>query len=317
MTRPVLVSGAGGCIGAWTLHLLHKAGENIVAFDLSDDRRRLDLLYDNPADAPDIPWETGDIADSARVAAIFARYRPRAIIHLAALQVPYCAADPAAGARANVGGTVNIFQSAKECDAAVVYASSVAATAMETPSAGWKQTLYGAYKICNEQTARVYWEDARVPSIGIRPAVVYGPGRDRGMSAAPTLAMLAAALGRKYVAPFTGAAGFVYAAEAASAFINAANAAAEGAKVFALNGKTKNVEDICEMIREKIPGAAVSCEGAPLPFPSGGGDEDAPLRDCIGEYRRPVFAEGFAETMDFFARRIKQNRIGLSDLEVK
>lgn len=315
MTRPVLITGAGGCIGAWVLYLLHQQGDSAVAFDLSEDRRRLDLLYDEPADAPDIQWETGDIADSERVAEVFARHNPRAVIHLAALQVPYCVATPALGASVNVIGCVNVLESAKTCGATVAYASSVAATAMESYSDGWKQTLYGAYKVCNEQTARVYWEDAGVPSIGIRPAVVYGAGRDRGMSAAPTFAMLAAALGRKYVAPFRGAVGFVHSGEAAAAFIRAANAATEKARVFTLDGQTKTVEEVCEMIRAKVPGADVDCSGDALPFPSGAGDDDAPLRECIGEYRRPSFSEGLSETIDFFMRRIQQNRIGGADLE--
>lgn len=315
MTRPVLITGAGGCIGAWVLYLLHQQGDSAVAFDLSEDRRRLDLLYDEPADAPDIQWETGDIADSERVAEVFARHNPRAVIHLAALQVPYCVATPALGASVNVIGCVNVLESAKTCGATVAYASSVAATAMESYSDGWKQTLYGAYKVCNEQTARVYWEDAGVPSIGIRPAVVYGAGRDRGMSAAPTFAMLAAALGRKYVTPFRGAVGFVHSGEAAAAFIRAANAATEKARVFTLDGQTQTVEEVCEMIRAKVPGADVDCSGDALPFPSGAGDDDAPLRECIGEYRRPSFSEGLSETIDFFMRRIQQNRIGGADLE--
>lgn len=308
----ILITGAGGCIGAQTLY--HLREESAAAFDLSGDRRRLDLLYDNAEDAPDIPWETGDIADAERVAEVVARHKPRVIIHLAALQVPYCIADPAGGARANVGGCVNVFEAAKKSGAAVVYASSVAATAMESPGK-WKQTLYGAYKVCDEQIARVYWHDAGVPSIGIRPAVVYGAGRDRGMSASPTFAMLAAVLRRAYTIPFTGAAGFVHSAEAAEVFVRAAQAATEGAKVFALNGKTETVENVCEMIRKREPDANISCEGAPLPFPSGDGDDDSPLRECIGEYPRPTLADGVEETMDFFARRVREKRIGLSDLE--
>ena len=38
------------------------------------------------------------------------------IIHLAALQLPFCKADPVAGARVNVVGTVNIFEAAKRRD---------------------------------------------------------------------------------------------------------------------------------------------------------------------------------------------------------
>jgi len=41
---PVLVTGAGGCIGSWAVALLVKAGVPAVAFDLSDERRRPGLL---------------------------------------------------------------------------------------------------------------------------------------------------------------------------------------------------------------------------------------------------------------------------------
>ena len=41
-------------------------------------------------------------------------------------------------------------------------------------------TLYGVYQLANEGSPRIFWADDRVPSIGIRPYVVYGPGRDRG-----------------------------------------------------------------------------------------------------------------------------------------
>ena len=41
---PVLITGAGGCIGSWALALLLRAGVPVVAYDLSDDRRRPRLL---------------------------------------------------------------------------------------------------------------------------------------------------------------------------------------------------------------------------------------------------------------------------------
>ena len=109
---PVLVTGAGGCIGSWALALLTNAGVPAVAFDLSDDRRRPRLLMTEEQLAG-IPWVTGDIADTEAVADAVARHHIRAIIHLAALQVPFCKADPVAGAKANVVGTVNVFEAAR------------------------------------------------------------------------------------------------------------------------------------------------------------------------------------------------------------
>jgi cyclophilin family peptidyl-prolyl cis-trans isomerase len=37
--------------------------------------------------------------------------------------------------------------------------------------------------------ARIFWAEEQVPTIGIRPWIVYGPGRDHGLTASPTLAM--------------------------------------------------------------------------------------------------------------------------------
>ena len=52
--------------------------------------------------------------------------------------------------------------------------------------------------------ARIYATDDRLPSIGLRPYVVYGPGRDQGLTAGPTEAMRAAARGEPYDIGFTG-----------------------------------------------------------------------------------------------------------------
>ena len=55
---------------------------------------------------------------------IILSYQPSAIIHLAGLQVPFCAANPALGARVNVEGTINILEIAKEVNIKrTVYAS--------------------------------------------------------------------------------------------------------------------------------------------------------------------------------------------------
>ena len=314
MPAPVLVTGAGGCIGAWTVARLCESGAEVVAFDLSAERRRLALLNDDPAQADAVCWETGDVSDFERVREVFTRHRPRAVIHLAALQVPFCKADPVLGTRVNALGGVNIFEAARQCGAGqtppIAYASSVAATAMgDNP---WLETLYGASKIHNEQTARVYWQDWQVPSIGIRPSVVYGPARDRGMSAAPTVAMLAGVLRQPFVIPFTGAVGFVYAAEAAAAFIQAVSTEQRGAHVFNLNGVMKTVEEVVEMIRARHPQAALRCEGAPLPFPADMSDD--PLRAHIGDYARFSFEDGLGETLALFARRVDEGRMGLADI---
>ena len=60
---PVLVTGAGGCIGSWALALLTRAGIPAVAFDLTEDKRRPRLLMSEDELAK-VRWLTGDISDS-------------------------------------------------------------------------------------------------------------------------------------------------------------------------------------------------------------------------------------------------------------
>ena len=90
--RPVLVTGSGGCIGSWALAILVRAGVPAVAFDLDASRRRPGLLS-SEEDLDRLVWEQGDIADPDTVDRVVSSHGVGAIIHLAGLQVPFCAAD--------------------------------------------------------------------------------------------------------------------------------------------------------------------------------------------------------------------------------
>src|SRR6266446_5618516 len=172
---PVVVTGAGGCIGSWVLALLVRAGVPACALDLSEDKRRPRLLIAE-SDLEKIAWRTGDISESKTVVQVFEAVCPCAVIHLAALQVPFCKADPVAGAKVNVVGTVNVFEAARRLGIGrIAYASSIAAYGAMDEGHGAMHTLYGAYKYCDEQIAKVYSEDWNVASVGIRPGGVYAP----------------------------------------------------------------------------------------------------------------------------------------------
>ena len=41
---PVLVTGAGGCIGAWVVAILARSGVNVIASDLSSNKSRAALI---------------------------------------------------------------------------------------------------------------------------------------------------------------------------------------------------------------------------------------------------------------------------------
>ena len=306
-----MVTGAGGCIGSWVLALLARAGVPACAVDLSEDKRR-PLLLMSEEELKKVQWRTGDISDTAAVLQILEAVRPSAIIHLAALQVPFCKADPIAGAKVNVVGTVNIFEAARRLGIKrLAYASSIAAYGAMDEGHGAMHTLYGAYKYCDEQIAKVYSEDWGIHSVGIRPGVFYGVGRDQGLTSKTTFAILAAAAGKPYEVPFSGGVSWLYAGEVASAFVHAVSRERAGAPVFDMNGVYAPVEEGLRILKQLAPSAAVTSSGQPLAFPMHLPDE--PLRSYLGDYGRIPLAEGIRETYEAFRSLIGRGMLSMPE----
>ncbi len=279
-TGPVLITGAGGCIGAWTIAMLLKNNIDVIACDLTNNKKRPELLIDSQ-DLSKVPWIEGDISDTESVLNTIEKYKPESIIHLAALQVPFCAADPTAGAKVNVVGTVNVMEAAKQNSIRrIAHASSMAAHSF-LPGSDSLKTLYGAYKMCDEQISEVYWQDHKVPSVCLRPAIVNGVGRDQGMTSKQTVAMLAAALGQPYDIPYKGNVSHLSAAEVASAFIHSVSYDGDGAFVFDIFGESVNINETIKMIKEIKPNAKITSSGSEMPFPSK--LSDIPLREHLKE----------------------------------
>ena len=68
---------------------------------------------------------------------------------------------------------------------------------------GTLASRYGAYKDYNGETRRCTagWG---LHSVGLRPGVVYGVGRDQGLTSKTTVAIVAAASGKPYSFPRAG-----------------------------------------------------------------------------------------------------------------
>ncbi len=303
---PVLVTGAGGCIGSWVCAILARSGVSVIATDLQPDPTRAGLIM-GEQEAQALNTISLDVTDSAAVQTLVARHEVQAIIHLAGLQVPFCAANPSLGARVNVEGTINILQAAREANIKrTVFASSVAALAF--PAGGpYKETLYGAYKVANEQTAFVYWQDWQVPSVCLRPNVVYGVARDQGMSSKNTIGIQAAALKQPYDISFVGPYSWLYAGEAAAAFIACVSQNGTGAKVFDLNGRCETIEHGLDVLKQLEADAQITCSGDPWPFPPD--LDDTPLRAFVPEYPDITVEQGIESTYRAFKELQSQGRL--------
>jgi nucleoside-diphosphate-sugar epimerase len=259
----VLLTGGGGFLGAAIISRFLDDGVEVRAIGRTDKTNDLIASIGNKARL--IEWRLGDVAATEDMAS--AALGCDTIVHLAGVLTPFCKNDPIAGAMTNVIGTLNVFEAAKQNGIGkVIYCSSGGVFGTDDENYPFPLTHYGAFKLANEGSARAYWLDNRIASIGFRPFVVYGPGRERGLSAGPTLACKAAALGETYTIPITGKVGLVYIDDIAAAFTTAALTAFQGAHVFNLPGTPASILDVIEKIGCIVPGARISCTGEPLPM---------------------------------------------------
>lgn len=154
-----------------------------------------------------------------------------------------------------------------------------------------------------------------IPSMGFRPLTVYGPGRDFGLTADPTLAMKSAVLGRPFQIPWGGATDLIYADDVARACIVASTATLEGARVYNLHGESAKVVDIARLIEEAWPAAkgTITHVEQPIPFPSELADPGY-QRD-LGPAPRTRLKEGIRKTLDEFAALKKAECLDARELE--
>lgn len=326
MTRRFLVTGAKGFIGSWVVKELIDRGESPLIFDIDREAARLAALL-SPEQMASVEFVQGDITQGKDVEAAIGGHGITHVIHLAGIQVPFCAADPVRGALINVVGTLNVFEAAKrhpDLVQRIVYASSAAVFGPEEAYGGMTVpegapllpgTHYGVFKQCNEGNARVYYLDNGIPSVGIRPGTVYGVGRDRGMTSGPTKAIKASIVGHPYTIRFTGGMDMQYVRDTARIFIACAEAGLPGAKVYTLRGDVIQVDTFLSVLAEILPaaGTLIKAEGNILPVASD--FDDSALHGDLPGLKRTPLAEGIQETAALFERLKQAGTLDTQDLE--
>src|SRR5712692_2662450 len=321
-----LITGAKGFIGAWIVKNLIEHGQRPWIFDLDTESHRLRALL-SEAEMLRVGFIRGDVTRLDDVERAVAEHGITHVIHLAALQVPACAANPALGAQINVIGTLNVFEAARrrpDLVRRVVYASSGAVFGPEEFYGGstvqegaplCPGTHYGVFKQANEGNARVYFANHGISSVGLRPWAVYGVGRDQGVTSGPTKAIKACLVGRPYTIRFTGGLDLQYVDDTAKIFLRCVETDLQGARVYTLRGTVVRMEQFLATLERLLPGARelVRAEGPPLPI-AYDLDDSLLVRD-LGDVPRTVLDEGIQQTASIFRRLQKEGRLDTRDLE--
>jgi UDP-glucose 4-epimerase len=300
----ILLTGGAGFIGATIIERLLGRGDCVRGLDLASKNLLLDPTFQSDKR---LEWVIGSVADEETVGK--AAEGCDVIIHLAALLTPACAADPIRAAQVNVVGTLNMFEAARRHKLnGVLYMSSAAVYSPDGRDCPFPDTHYGAFKLATEGSARAYWTDHRISSVGLRPYIVYGMGREVGLTAGPALACRAAIEGRDYVIPFTGPADYVYVDDVASAFVQASAMIGNtltGASVFDIPGEAAPVDEIVAVIQRLIPAARLSAAGPLLPIQLPEKLND--IRNTVPNVSQTSLADGLKKTIGRY-RQIQSAR---------
>lgn len=310
MAEHFFITGADGCLGAWVVRTLLDEGARVTAFDIAEDDRRHRLVSEGKS----LGFERvlGDITDAGALRDAMAG--ADRVIHLAAMQVPLCQAAPSRGASVNVVGTVNVFESALEHRIEpVVYASSVAVFGApqdyeqpELPPDAQRmpRTLYGAFKVANEQTAAVYAADHDLSSVGLRPHTIYGPGRDQGLTSQPTVAIEHAVRATPYRVDYDAVLDFHYAPDVAAAFIAAARvdpARASDAPVLNIRGHVVSAAHFVERVKSVTGYHDITVGDQQLPLPHAASPRG--LTELLGPVPVTALDEAISRTAHLFSDR--------------
>ena len=315
----VLVTGAQGCIGAWVVKCLLDRGADVLIYDQEPNPARLALIT-SPRTAAQVAVETGRIEDTARVKSLVKDGGITHIVHLAAVLMPFCQAQPVMGAMINVIGTLNVFEAVRDAgrDVRIVYASS---SAVWGPGEAYEEkylaedqplkpaTHYGVFKQSNESNARVFHTTNGIHSIGLRPWTVYGVGRDGGLTADPTIALKAVALEKPFQIRLTGFMDFQYVEDVAETFVRCLLSGVDGAHVFNLAGDVARIEEFIELIDKLDPGAARWITAAGPQVPVAYRMDASQLHAHVNDIPKTSLADGITKTLALYRSLRAEGRL--------
>ncbi len=186
----VLITGGMGFVGIFLTRELLAAGHEAII---------LDMIPSFPKEAEDLAGKAkpimGNLLELPTLLEVLKKEKIDTLIHLAALRNNDSQANPYAAFRVNVEGTTNILEAGRLVGLRrVVYASSVAVNGSpefyeklgldirclneEAPTR--PTNVYGATKVFNEEMGRQYHARFGLDTIGVRLAIIYGPGKKAG-----------------------------------------------------------------------------------------------------------------------------------------
>lgn len=312
--KRILVTGSTGCIGSATVqYLLNQGVERVYGYNRTAPKMKFSDRFEHLS---------GDIKDINRIRDVLREIQPHIIIHLAALQTPDCQSSPFLGMDVNLVSTANLFKVVAEESKVIerfVFASSaavhgprschpeglVSSDALFSPP-----NLYGFWKLAGEGMAQAFHMETEIPTVSLRLGTTYGPGRDRGLTSAPTTAMKACVLGIDYEIPYRGREHYHFVEDVGAGFAESAISPFEGYGAFHLTGQTIMITEFCETIHNiamrigiENPGKPEVKTDAPL-MPFTFDLDHHPTLQSFPRMTLTPIKKGIQKTIEFFQEQV-------------
>ena len=291
----IIIFGGCGFLGSWIVRAFLKKGYSVSVFDLKIQKEL--LSYITGEDINKIKFIEGDITNYDHVQEVTNNMDH--VINLVGLMTPDCSSNPILGAKVNILGSINVFEALKKNNIKfLVYASSASVFGQKDNYYPFPETHYGAYKLAIEGIVRAYFNEAGISSVGIRPYVIYGLGREVGETTGVTLAYKAAKQGDSYTVNFSGKAGFVYVQDVVDLVEMLISQILSGALTFNINGITADVSDLINLIKKNIPLANIGIKGNTLSVVDEiRGNEPS---NIFKKFKYTSLEDGIKRTIDFY-----------------
>lgn len=311
-----LVTGGSGFIPSYVVKGLLAEGHKVVNMDLYPDRWvYMEVLTEE--ERKEVITAKGDITNFIFLLNLIKEHKIDKIIHLVACIWPTSQLDPTLATQVNCVGTNYVFEAARILGVKkVVWASSVGVfgAAEKYPSgyigddaAHHPNSVYGACKSFQEFMANHYFDNFGVDNIGLRFTIVYGYGRDRGMSSFATRMIERAALNQAYNVPYLASAviPWEYIDDTARAIIMASKVGKTKTRVFTTGGEYRSLAEGADYVKKLLPDSKITFKpeaDAPLELRIPKYDTKG-IKEEIGYELRISMEEGIKRTVNDYRRK--------------
>lgn len=262
----ILVTGAGGQIGADLLPRFLARGDQVTAFDLAP----------APESAPtSVAWLRGDVTQPGEVLDAVKSTRPDRIFHLAAILSATGERVPHRAYAINLDGTRNVLEAARLFEVGQVFFTSTIAAfgpGLEAPVGDdvsmRPTTMYGLTKVAGELLGEWYQRTYGLDFRGVRFPGLISAAEPGGGTSDYALFMYVAGLRtgayEAFVSPQSRIP-FMYMPDAVRAMLELSDAPRErlGRSIYNIAAMSPTAEEIAQAVRLRIPGVRLTFRSDP------------------------------------------------------